>query len=70
MSIFRDSTALSILRRLAEDDVLGRTRVILLTARAGEQEVVGALELGAFDYVAKPFSLPVLMQRVRSAMRR
>jgi len=61
---------LSVLRRLAEDDVLSRTRVILLTARAGEQEVVGALELGAFDYVAKPFSLPVLMQRVRSAMRR
>jgi two-component system response regulator BaeR len=61
---------LSVLRRLAEDDVLESTRVILLTARAGEQEIVGALEVGAFDYVAKPFSLPVLMQRVRSALRR
>jgi len=44
---------LSVLRRLARDDVLSRTRVIMLTARAGEAEVVEALELGAFDHVAK-----------------
>lgn len=61
---------LSVLRRLARDDVLSRTRVIMLTARAGEAEVVEALELGAFDHVAKPFSVPVLMQRVRRALRR
>ena len=61
---------LSVLRRLAADDVLSSTRVIMLTARAGETEVVAALELGAFDHVAKPFSLPVLMQRVRRALRR
>ena len=61
---------LSILRRLADDHVLERTRVILLTARAGEDEVVNALELGAFDHVAKPFSMPILMQRVRRALRR
>lgn len=61
---------LSVLRRLARDDVLSRTRVIMLTARAGEAEVVEALELGAFDHVAKPFSVPVLMQRVRCALRR
>ena len=61
---------LSVLRRLAHDDVLSRTRVIMLTARARETEVLEALELGAFDHVAKPFSMPVLMQRVRRALRR
>jgi len=61
---------LSVLRRLAQDGVLSRTRVIVLTARAGEREVLEALELGAYDHVAKPFSVPVLMQRVRRAMTR
>jgi diguanylate cyclase (GGDEF)-like protein len=61
---------LSVLRRLAEDGVLRHTRVIVLTARAGEREVLEALELGAYDHVAKPFSVPVLMQRVRLAMTR
>ncbi len=60
---------LSVLRRLAGEGVLSRTRVIMLTARAGEAEVLEALELGAFDHVAKPFSVPVLMQRVRRALR-
>jgi diguanylate cyclase (GGDEF)-like protein len=61
---------LSVLRRLSRDGVLSRTRVIMLTARAGETEVLEALELGAFDHVAKPFSVPVLMQRIRRALRR
>jgi diguanylate cyclase (GGDEF)-like protein len=61
---------LAVLRCLAHDHVLNRTRVIMLTARAGETEVLEALELGAFDHVAKPFSVPVLMQRVRRALRR
>jgi DNA-binding response OmpR family regulator len=61
---------LSVLRRLARDDVLSGTRVIMLTARSGEAEVLEALELGAFDHVAKPFSVPVLMQRIRRALRR
>jgi diguanylate cyclase (GGDEF)-like protein len=61
---------MSVLRQLAEDGVLSRTRVIMLTARAGESEVLEALELGAYDHVAKPFSVPVLMQRVRRAMTR
>ena len=61
---------LTILRRLAEGGVLERTKVIMLTARAGEEETLKALELGAIDYVAKPFSVPVLVERVRRAMAR
>ena len=61
---------LSVLRQLAQDGVLERTRVIMLTAHAGEAEIVESLELGAIDHVAKPFSVPVLIQRVRRALRR
>jgi len=59
---------LTVLRRLAEDGAVKRTRVIMLTARSSEAEIVTALEWGAFDHVAKPFSLRVLMQRIRRAM--
>ena len=61
---------ISVLRKLAKEGVLSRTGVIMLTAHAGEAEVMEALELGAIDHVAKPFSLPVLMQRVRRALKR
>jgi len=61
---------LAVLRHLARDGVLGRTRVIMLTAHSGEAEVVEALELGACDHVSKPFSVPILIQRIRRALRR
>lgn len=60
---------LGVLRLLAAARMLERTRVIVLTVRSHEQEVVRALELGAFDHVAKPFSVPVLLQRIRRALR-
>jgi DNA-binding response OmpR family regulator len=59
---------LSVLRGLAADGRLGATRVVMLTARASEREVLAALELGASDHVAKPISIPVLMQKVRHAL--
>ncbi|HEV3049066.1 MAG TPA: response regulator, partial [Longimicrobium sp.] len=60
---------LGVLRLLAAERMLERTRVIVLTVRSHEAEVVRALELGAFDHVAKPFSVPVLLQRIRRALR-
>ena len=59
---------LGVLRRLSQNEGLRGTRVIMLTVRANELEVLKALELGAFDHVAKPFSVPVLMQRIRRAL--
>jgi DNA-binding response OmpR family regulator len=56
---------LSVLRRLAQDGVVPRTRVIMLTFRSSEDEILQALHLGACDHIAKPFSVPVLMQRIR-----
>ena len=44
--------------------------IIMLTARTGEQDRVSGLELGADDYVTKPFSLRELTARVRAVLRR
>jgi two-component system, OmpR family, phosphate regulon response regulator PhoB len=58
---------LSILRQLR---ATGDIPVILLTARAEEVDRVLGLELGADDYVVKPFSTRELVARVRSVLRR
>jgi len=44
--------------------------IIMLTARTGESDRVGGLELGADDYVTKPFSLRELTARVKAVLRR
>lgn len=49
----------------------GRTvPIIILSAKAAEMDKVAGLELGAEDYVGKPFSLAELLARVRGALRR
>jgi len=58
---------LTLLRQLREQ---GGVPVILLTARADEADRVLGLELGADDYVVKPFSARELTARVRSVLRR
>ena len=49
---------------------LPRLPVLMLTVRDGEEEKVEALELGADDYVTKPFSTRELIARIRTAVRR
>jgi len=44
--------------------------VVMLTARAETVDVVVGLESGADDYVTKPFEMPVLVARIRAALRR
>ena len=61
---------LRVLRTLREHGVLARMQVIMLTAHGAEGEVLEALQAGAIDHVTKPFSVPVLMQRVRRALDR
>src|SRR2546430_17590598 len=46
------------------------TPIIMLTARTDTVDVVTGLELGADDYVTKPFELPELVARVRAVLRR
>jgi len=59
---------LDVLRRLADASVLTESKVIMLTARSGERETLQAFDLGAADHVAKPFSGPVLVRRVKLAL--
>ena len=61
-------SGLRLLRRLKEERMLGGVQVIMLTVRASESEVLEALESGASHHVAKPFSLPLLMERVQHAL--
>ncbi|HEY0170050.1 MAG TPA: response regulator transcription factor, partial [Pyrinomonadaceae bacterium] len=57
-------------RRLRREPSTRRTPVIMLTARGSEAERVAGLELGADDYVTKPFSVRELVARVRAVLRR
>lgn len=57
-----------VLRRLRERDIT--TPVLMLTAKDGDYDQVDALDLGADDYLTKPFSFVVLTARLRALLRR
>src|SRR5213080_1731866 len=61
---------LEICRRLRSDQKTAAIPLIMLTARAEESERIVGLELGADDYIAKPFSPNELVARVRALLRR
>lgn len=62
---------LDVLKRLrARGGVRGKTPVLILTARGGLEERVQGLNLGADDYLAKPFELAELEARVKALLRR
>ena len=44
--------------------------IIMLTARAGEADIISGLEMGADDYLTKPFSPRILIARIRAVLRR
>lgn len=54
-------------RLIREQD---RTPIIFLTAKAGEDDRVTGLDMGADDYIVKPFSMKELLARVRTVLRR
>src|ERR1041384_7618515 len=57
-------------RRLRREPQTRRTPIIMLTARTSEADRVAGLDLGADDYISKPFSVRELMARVRAVLRR
>ena len=61
---------MEICRRLRDDETTHDIPIIMLTARGEEEDVVRGLELGADDYVTKPFSIKVLLARVQTVLRR
>ncbi|HSG63915.1 MAG TPA: response regulator transcription factor [Gammaproteobacteria bacterium] len=61
-----DVSGYEVIRRIRE---WTRTPIIVLSARAGDQDKVTALDAGANDYVTKPFSITELMARLRALQR-
>ncbi len=64
----RGIDGLQFLRQLREAGTLNRCRVIVLSARTHESDLRLAFEIGADDFVAKPFSTPLLMHRLNRAL--
>ena len=61
-----DDDGITLLREIRKESL---TPVIILSARSDEYEKVQALDLGANDYVTKPFGSAELVARIRSAIR-
>jgi DNA-binding response OmpR family regulator len=63
-------SGLDICRKLRADPRTSSVPIIMVTARADESERIAGLDLGADDYLAKPFSPGELVARVRALLRR
>ena len=61
---------LAFTKTVKNDSRLRSTPIIMLTAKGEEADIVAGLELGADDYITKPFSPRVMIARVRAALRR
>ncbi len=61
---------LDICRILKNDSRTEDIRILMLTAKGEEADIVRGLEIGADDYVTKPFSPTVLVARIKAALRR
>ncbi len=63
-------SGLDVCRRIRSDTAVATLPIVILTAKAGEADRIVGLELGADDYITKPFSPRELVARVRAVMRR
>lgn len=61
---------LQIARQLRTNPKTSQTPILMLTAKAEEADQIAGLQIGADDYVTKPFSMKVLMARVETIFRR
>jgi DNA-binding response OmpR family regulator len=64
------ANGLDVCRRLKSHDELKSIPIIMISAKSEETDVVLGLELGADDYVTKPFSPRVLFSRIKAVLRR
>ncbi len=65
-----EEDGLSILKKLKADSSTENIAVIMLTAKGSEFDKVSGLDLGADDYIAKPFGMTELISRIRAVLRR
>ena len=63
-------SGLDLCRKLKQQDDTRQIPIIMVTAKTEDADIVAGLELGAEDYITKPFSPRVLIARVRSVLRR
>lgn len=61
---------LEVCRRLRADSALSDVLLVMLTAKAEESDHLVGLAVGADDYVTKPFSIKVLLERIKALLRR
>lgn len=61
---------LEVARRLKENSGTRDTPIVMLTAKGEEADIVTGLELGADDYITKPFSPRILIARIKAVIRR
>jgi DNA-binding response OmpR family regulator len=61
---------MELCRRLRMETQTRRTPIIMLTAKTSEADRIAGLDVGADDYIAKPFSVKELLARVRAVLRR
>jgi two-component system alkaline phosphatase synthesis response regulator PhoP len=65
-----DTNGLDVTRKVRRDAGLAALPIVMLTARVEDQDKIVGLELGADDYVTKPFNPHELVARIRAVMRR
>ena len=65
-----DMSGIKVCKLLRQQDELPNLPIIIATARDSESDVVVGLELGADDYITKPFSVRELSARIRAVLRR
>jgi two-component system phosphate regulon response regulator PhoB len=63
-------SGLNLIKHLKRDELTRKIPVVMLTARGEEEDKVKGLEVGADDYITKPFSPKELMARLKAVMRR
>ncbi|HQL25184.1 MAG TPA: response regulator, partial [candidate division Zixibacteria bacterium] len=61
---------LEVCRQLKHSPATRAIPIVMLTAKGEESDIVAGLEMGADDYIAKPFSPKVLIARIRAVLRR
>ena len=65
-----EEDGLSILKKMQESDLYKDVPVIMITAKGSEFDKVTGLDMGADDYIAKPFGMTELVSRVKAVLRR
>lgn len=61
-------SGLDLCKKLKENEITNHIPVVMLTARGKEYEQIEGLEVGANDYISKPFSTPILKMRVHNLL--